>query len=472
MRSDPWRLLKLDSTSATEREVKSAYARLLKLHRPDTDPEGFQALHAAYTEVLRQIKARHQTEEDHRHPHEYQQPPETREAQSRPRAPTEVSLKASSENETPAAGNAQQPGIPVLDDVPHAEAPLMIPGHLVAAYNALHAACSIASPAAIKEAFETFASTSMKAGHAASFIHRLLRTLVSNDVEFLAHYAPPALLAHYMQDFADVMIPEVVSVWLEEGRDARAVAFAKALETVKPLVLNQRTAVMVAQLVQYTAFWEPEASARLLNVAFPHLPPELRSSRLTSIDQQIVVGRLFRGFPPAIKRFWHERLFLHETVPVNWQSPSTTDALDYLVNIRGHTWPGWNVVQRFIPEDVWKDMWRRMNVRAASMQAGASESSRSVSGFAVAAFIGFWILMGNGHRLFKSHEEDPPPRRNSSRAYSSPATTPASLPPPAPKPAQPLVLRLEFLQNAPPPRIEAPKPSGTISPIITPPNRP
>lgn len=342
----------------------------------------------------------------------------------------------------------------------------MIPGHLTAAYNALHAACYTASPAAIKEAFETFASTSMMAGYAASFIHRLLRTLVSNDVEFLAHYAPPSLLAHYMQDFTDVLIPEVVSVWLDEGRDARAVAFAKVLETVKPLVLNQRTAVMVAQLVQYTAFWEPEASARLLNVAFPHLPPELRSSRLTSIDQQIVVGRLFRGFPPAIKRFWYERLFLHETVPVNWQSPGTTDALDYLVNIRGHTWPGWNVVQRFVPEDVWKDMWRRMNVRFVQLQKGSREPAEPFwqRFLRIVIFTTACFFIGSSPFFLTSEKQPRQPVQESSLSGAPDA--------PAPKPAQPLVLRPELLQNTPPPLIEAAKPSGRISPTITPPNRP
>ncbi|MBD7923846.1 J domain-containing protein [Xanthomonas bonasiae] len=37
---------------ADESAIKRAYARLLKLHRPDTDPAGFQALHEAYQHAL------------------------------------------------------------------------------------------------------------------------------------------------------------------------------------------------------------------------------------------------------------------------------------------------------------------------------------------------------------------------------------------------------------------------------------
>ncbi len=40
------------SQAATERDLKRAYARLLKVHRPDTDPEAFQRLRQAYERAL------------------------------------------------------------------------------------------------------------------------------------------------------------------------------------------------------------------------------------------------------------------------------------------------------------------------------------------------------------------------------------------------------------------------------------
>jgi DnaJ domain len=47
----PHRILGL-AADATEPEIKRAYARLLKQHRPDEDPEGFQRLHEAYGRCL------------------------------------------------------------------------------------------------------------------------------------------------------------------------------------------------------------------------------------------------------------------------------------------------------------------------------------------------------------------------------------------------------------------------------------
>ena len=48
----PWSALELDGPQ-DERTIRRSYARLAKLTRPDTDPEGFQALRAAYEEALR-----------------------------------------------------------------------------------------------------------------------------------------------------------------------------------------------------------------------------------------------------------------------------------------------------------------------------------------------------------------------------------------------------------------------------------
>ncbi len=50
--NDCWTVLGLDA-SADERSIKRQYARLLKVHRPDADPEGFQRLREAYEAALR-----------------------------------------------------------------------------------------------------------------------------------------------------------------------------------------------------------------------------------------------------------------------------------------------------------------------------------------------------------------------------------------------------------------------------------
>tara|TARA_Y100000588_G_scaffold276747_1_gene293188 strand:- start:1402 stop:2673 length:1272 start_codon:yes stop_codon:yes gene_type:complete len=48
---NPWTLLQIDPTDDS-RAIKRAYAKLLKQHRPDEDPDGFQRLHQAYKQAL------------------------------------------------------------------------------------------------------------------------------------------------------------------------------------------------------------------------------------------------------------------------------------------------------------------------------------------------------------------------------------------------------------------------------------
>ena len=48
---DCWSVLAL-APGADERSIRRQYARLLKVHRPDEDPEAFQRLREAYEQAL------------------------------------------------------------------------------------------------------------------------------------------------------------------------------------------------------------------------------------------------------------------------------------------------------------------------------------------------------------------------------------------------------------------------------------
>ncbi|OYW87059.1 MAG: hypothetical protein B7Z22_05325, partial [Hyphomonas sp. 32-62-5] len=55
-KQDPWQVLELEAGTASLPDIKRAYARLLKLSRPDQDPAGFMRLRAAYEAAQALIK--------------------------------------------------------------------------------------------------------------------------------------------------------------------------------------------------------------------------------------------------------------------------------------------------------------------------------------------------------------------------------------------------------------------------------
>lgn len=59
---DHWGVLELDR-NADERSIKRQYAKLLKVNRPDDDPEAFQRLREAYEYALNWARMRFDDEE-------------------------------------------------------------------------------------------------------------------------------------------------------------------------------------------------------------------------------------------------------------------------------------------------------------------------------------------------------------------------------------------------------------------------
>ncbi|GAB3383803.1 J domain-containing protein [Lysobacter fragariae] len=89
---------------ADETTIKRAYARLLKQHRPDEDPQGFQRLHEAYTQCLAWARHRASFEDDF---DEYEDGEAEAEAGTGARPMSSGHLPAPDDN---AAGPKQFPG--------------------------------------------------------------------------------------------------------------------------------------------------------------------------------------------------------------------------------------------------------------------------------------------------------------------------------------------------------------------------
>jgi len=64
MSSDPFKLLGLDRKTATDADVRRAYAERLKITRPEDDRDGFMALRTAFEQARNQVRWRDQYGDD------------------------------------------------------------------------------------------------------------------------------------------------------------------------------------------------------------------------------------------------------------------------------------------------------------------------------------------------------------------------------------------------------------------------
>lgn len=334
----PWIILGLDANTATEREVKAAYARLLKLHRPETDPEGFQRVRTAYQQALHTIK--------YRETRPFDDVPEASEPANDSTPPATVA----DISPAPAAGYFNSPTTeePLADAIPP-----------------LRAAIADEGTQALTESLRSLlkeASDRQIDPHAAA---SLLRREFQTKAHLLAKVAPPALMRQLLETGNLDMVETILGNWMANNRMGRVVAFAEDCVTSRLVPADESVCRLLARLAESIAFNSPEVAQCLADQIFPVLSTRTRQMVMHSLESEIALGRIFHGFPPEMTAFWRERLSNREAT-VDWNTPAAKDAVNYVVNIRGHSWVGLPLVHQIVPEPVWKGMERKLQSQAKS----------------------------------------------------------------------------------------------------------
>jgi len=122
MSSDPFDLLELDRATATDADVRQAYAAKLKVTRPEDNRAGFMALRAAFERARDEVRWR---DEDAEYEQDHSPPDEYRQSSAETAQPPAVHTEARPQNATaePEAETAITAETPVYDfeDVPYDE---------------------------------------------------------------------------------------------------------------------------------------------------------------------------------------------------------------------------------------------------------------------------------------------------------------------------------------------------------------
>jgi len=339
---DPWQVLELDRALAGEREVKRAYARLLKQHRPDSDPDGFRRVNQAYQAALQELSR--STPQDGE--------------------PMEPGL-----NDT----KPDQPAAPEALDETTPEPP--------------------ARPVdpAVLASFEEIRANLMKrlamAGNRGEFPEFIrLRNLVRNHPKLAEPWTKLMLLlveGPMLGQVLNHLHAEDLWLLMREGQGPFA-AGVMAHWRENPTLVGRLTHLGTylleltgardrpgrLQAMHFTArmaaFYQPAVSAQLADELFQQTEPGVREDLVREIEMRSAAGKLFALFGLKQKRFWEQQLFERDgEAPVNWQQPEEQTALRDVAANCPPDWEGWPLVTQIVPENVLRPVLAQNQRRAS-----------------------------------------------------------------------------------------------------------
>lgn len=296
--SDIWQTFNLDPNIATERDVKQAYARLIKLHRPETDPEGFQRVRNCYEAALAELRG----------------------GQSK-------SLIV------PAAGNCV--GIDFSEE-----------------FELLESAIQSRIRQKIRIAWERIDLVAAEAGQRLTSITALVLCRFRVDWTLLSEVCTNERLMKHVENSDPVLPRVVIKQWGCNAEIRRLLEFAVTLNRAKHLSESSVTAQTMVQLALALGPWDPEAANRLAQKAFPNLPTTEKADLMVLLDREIMIGRLLFALPQDTKPFWL-RLLKGAGEEINWSDPGSQRALIVLAKTCGPRWGGFALLQSVLSAERW-----------------------------------------------------------------------------------------------------------------------
>ncbi|MCP5558623.1 MAG: hypothetical protein H7A55_12800 [Verrucomicrobiaceae bacterium] len=409
MSNDPWSILGLDPSAASEKDVKVAYAKLIRQHRPDTDPEGFQRVRQAYDAALAQLK-----------------------------------------NPVRTSGFVR-PGmapIPTDQKEPQPLGSVSFPPPVVEAQLALKAALDVGESVKISEASDALQKRCQEARPGflgMELWNQSLHQLFQGDLDTLVKVVCTRQLLEELRLGQAMVSHSVIGWWAEHETWVALQELADLIEQGKSELGNEAAASVALRLGLLLSFRQPRQSRRLGHFAYPHLRLDSRDAQVHQVEQQAALGECFLGFPAHQAEFWRKR-FDDLDGEFDWDSQEALDARRYLVITRRRDWMGFGFVQRVASEEWWNEFVEAMNRRAGG--GGTAPSPKYSGGGSTvprwAVVMGIFLVF----RLLALFTNDRP-TRSAGRAVDVPrlpqtAQPVADLVPAMPPPSRPMPSRANF----------------------------
>ena len=340
---DPWELLGLDQATASERDVKRAYARLIKAHRPDTAPAEFQQVHEAYQYALEWLRSQREDEV--------------------PALPVTVEDQAAAGNVIDNKGDASRVEMAFLAEFKLAE-------------QELEAGIRNGHHTVISAAFAKLRNVTKQNAELLEVWERSLLGLFGDDPGALGQLMDVEdvfrLLCYDHSDLANVVLLQ----WHDQGLSLRLAQLGTKCTSQKPPLDAPGVVVLQMRLAMLVAFINLPIANRLTNMFYPKLPPQVRDWVMPMVENRISAAKLFETLPLETRRWWEARIFPLDDATQEWSIDVVGPKLREILLRCPSSWPGYTLLRQVVPAPVFDEVTQKF--RPALSRSGSSGGTRSL----------------------------------------------------------------------------------------------
>ncbi|MCW1883705.1 J domain-containing protein [Luteolibacter flavescens] len=354
----PWTTLGLDPAGATERDVKRAYAKLLKDCRPDQNPEGFRKLHDAYQAALHQLQWQSYERED-------------------------VLVPISSEI-------APDPDDATSREVPEVTQPMR-----------MEEPASIGMSSGLRAITDCFDRLNAALAGGSKDIQLLVEEAESllydnpSEVErwgelmqevFVRHGENPAValkadtIVFELEHGGFVATLAVIDRLDRNGSPQGIANLSNLLHQNASRIATPAAGIAAARLAGAAAFWTSRHTERLANFAYEQLARGERDFHMQLIDRHVAMAHMMTLVPDHLKSFWRQRL-MRTAGRDTWSDEESRAAIEWLKTPLARRGPCFEVFLGLLPEDLAAGVknstakWQRPEGEATSSSSSSSSTS-------------------------------------------------------------------------------------------------
>ncbi len=357
--ANPWSILGLDPDTANEKQVRSAYAKLLKIYRPDQDPEGFQRLRTAYELALKWLQQRSPTHDDDWADDVVnvllQEPSvETPPAVSTSPIALPSLLSSWAEGEVPVLPHKLGEE-PVIEQRRHSKPERNWPRQWSYSLESLDCALK-GTPRhmdVIAQALSALASDVMECGIPPFALECILSDAFDEDMKLFGMSAPVAILFCLLRGGCAGFVQSAMDALEKAGNQAHLAVLVQKLDDCLTDALSPSTVDVFFRAAGLMALHKPFIAHSILRKLQHLLDASEYSIKLDSLQIAITRGLAFRDLVPEHRSFWSQRLD-HPDAACDWTADFPRQALA-AVFILGKGWAGFSLVRGVVPEEVWKN---------------------------------------------------------------------------------------------------------------------